>query len=115
MVRTELSKKDVERLFVGAIDGALADDDAVTWQAQLAADPALKARYESYARTVKLLGREPREKAPEALASLILRRTRRRRFQSRHREQLYARFPVEVVVPMLIAALVALFMLFASQ
>ena len=110
-MRRELSKKDVERLFVGAIDGALADDD----QAALEADPAVKQQYESYARAVKLLGREPREKAPDALASLILRRTRRRRFQTRNREQLYARFPIEVVVPMLIAALVALFMLIASQ
>ena len=49
-----------------------------------------------------------------ALASLILRRTRRRRFHTRAREIQNARFPVEVVVPMIIAALVAMFMLLAS-
>lgn len=114
-VLRELSKNDVERLFLSAVDGALAEDETAIWAAQLEADPKLKARFSQYMRTVRLLGKEPREKAPDALASLILRRTRRRRIHNRNREQIYSLFPAEVVVPMVIVALVALFMLIASQ
>lgn len=113
-MRRELSKNDVERLFVGAVDDALEGDDAQAFGAQLAEDPELKARFAKYQHAISLLKDAPKEKAPDALASLILRRTRRRRFQLRSRELQNARFPVEVVVPMLIAALVAMFMLLAS-
>ena len=60
-----------------------------------------------------MLRHSPKETAPQGLASIILRRTRRRRFQLRTREQQHARFPAEIVVPMIIAALVMLFMLLA--
>jgi len=113
-VRRELSKNEVERLFVGAVDGALAEPDAKDFDAELAADPELKARFAKYQRAISLLKEAPKEKAPDALASMILRRTRRRRFQLRSRDIQHAHFPAEVVVPMLIAALVALFMLLAS-
>ena len=110
----ELSKNEAERLFVGAVDGALAEPESNEFDAQLAADPELKARFAKYQRAIALLKGAPREKAPEALSSMILRRTRRRRFQLRTREIQNAHFPAEVVVPMLIAALVAMFMLLSS-
>lgn len=113
MVR-ELAPKDEERLFVGAVDDALAPAEAKELETELAENPELKAKFAKYQRAISLLKESPREKAPDALASLILRRTRRRRFQGRNRELQQSRFPVEVVVPLLIAALVALFMLFAS-
>ena len=113
-MRRELSKNEVERLFVGAIDGALAEPESNEFDAQLAADPELKAKFATYQRAIAALKRAPREKAPDALASMILRRTRRRRFQVRSRDIQNAHFPAEVVVPMLIAALVAMFMLLSS-
>lgn len=113
-MRRELSKNEVERLFLGAVDDALEGEDSRDFDAQLAADPELKARFAQYKHAISALKGAPKEKAPDALASLILRRTRRRRFQVRTRELQNARFPVEVVVPMLIAALVAMFMLLAS-
>ena len=113
-MRRELSKNEVERLFVGAIDGALAEPEAKEFDAELAANPELKAKFAKYQRAISLLKEAPKEKAPDALASMILRRTRRRRFQVRTRELQNAHFPAEVVVPMLIAALVAMFMLLAS-
>jgi hypothetical protein len=61
------------------------------------------------------LKESPREQAPDALASVILPRTRRRRLGLRTRELHAAyRVPAEVVIPLLIAALVAMFMLLAS-
>jgi hypothetical protein len=111
-VRRELSKAEVERLFIGAIDGALPKAEL---DSQLGADPALQGQFDQYQRAVTLLRGAPKEKAPEALASVILRRTRRRRFAVRGREvQLSARFPIEVVVPMVIAVLVAMFLLLAT-
>jgi len=108
-----MNQAEVERLFVGAMDGALADRDEIELKAQLANDPALKREYEQYERAVKLLRGQPQEKAPEALASLIMRRTRRRRgmLRNAHTAQLHYRVPAEVLVPILIAVLVALFML----
>jgi anti-sigma factor RsiW len=114
VVRRDLSKNDVERLFVGAVDDALAEKEATEFDAELDENPELKARFAKYQRAISLLKEAPKEKAPDALASLILRRTRRRRFQLRSRELHNARFPIEVVVPMLIAALVAMFMLLSS-
>ncbi|MEW5738345.1 MAG: hypothetical protein AB1938_05435 [Myxococcota bacterium] len=114
-MRRELSKTEVERLFVGAVDDALAEADAATFEEELSANPELKARFDRYRKTVALLKGAPKEKAPEALASLILRRTRRRRFQVRSRDLHAAyRVPAEVVIPLLIAVLVAMFMLLAS-
>lgn len=113
-MRRELSKNEVERLFVGAVDDALPERDSKAFASELDENPELKARFAKYQRAVSLLKDTPKEKAPDALASMILRRTRRRRFQLRTREIQNAHFPVEVVVPMLIAALVATFMLLAS-
>lgn len=109
-MRRELSKSEVERLFTGAVDDSLSDADVAT----LEADPELKAKLADYERAVKLLRDAPKEKAPDALASMILRRTRRRRFHARDVQQLAWRFPAEVVVPLAIAALVALFMVLAA-
>lgn len=114
VVRRDLSKNEVERLFVGAVDGALAEPEAKEFEADLESDPRLKAQFEKYQRAIAMLKEAPKEKAPDALASLILRRTRRRRFGVRTRELQNARFPAEVIVPLLIAALVAMFMLLAS-
>jgi type VI protein secretion system component VasF len=64
---------------------------------------------------VKALRDAPKERAPDALASLILRRSRRRRGHVRRADERVAfRVPAEVVIPLLLAALVALFMLLAS-
>lgn len=113
-MRPEPSKHEVDRLFLGAVDGALADAEASDFEGELASDPELRARFTQYQRAISLLQQSPKEKAPPGLASLILRRTRRRRFHSRTRDQQHAHFPAEVVVPMVIAALVMLFMLLAS-
>jgi anti-sigma factor RsiW len=114
-VRRELNKTEIERLFLGAVDDALAPGDLATFAAELDADVELKARYDSYKRTVGLLKGAPKEKAPDALASTIMRRTRRRRFSLRDRDHNNTwRVPAEVVIPLLLAALVALFMVLAS-
>jgi anti-sigma factor RsiW len=116
VVRRELSKAEVERLFVGAVDDALPDRDAVQLNAGLDADPSLKTDYQRYARAVALLRRQPKEPAPPGLAGLVLRRVRRRRGAARRlAQQADYRLPAEIIVPLMLAVLVALFMVVAGQ
>jgi anti-sigma factor RsiW len=116
-VRTELKAADIEELFTGAADGALADSDQVRLREELDADPELKARFEKYQKAIGLLKGAPKEKAPVALASTIMRRVRRRRvFDRRNMQWQHAmyRVPVEVVIPLLLAAMVAALLFFAG-
>lgn len=107
-MRSEWSPAEVERLFLGAVDGSLSSDEAEVLARELDLDPALAARFRAYREAIRALREAPREKAPEALASLIVRRTRRRRHVRRPEEGLAFRVPAEVLVALIIAALVAL-------
>lgn len=116
-MRTELSKAEVERLFIGAADDALAERDAVRLRQGLEEDSALKGKFEKYNQAIALLKKAPKEKAPPALASVIMRRVRRRRLWGRnnaHTIQMQYRVPVEVIVPILLGVLVAAFLFFAA-
>ncbi len=116
-MRPELSKAELERLFVDAADEALNSRDAGQLDAELDADPVLKARFSKYQGALKRLRTAPREKAPEGLASVILRRVRRRRVwgnRDLHTFHANYRVPVEVLVPILVGVLVAAFLIFAA-
>lgn len=117
MRKDDLSKAELERLFVGAVDESLADRDAVHFKAALEAEPELKGKFQKYAQVVSLLRRAPKEKAPDGLASMILRRSRRRRVLDRRGlESAYAsyRVPAEVLIPLLLGALVAAFLVLSA-
>jgi len=116
-VQRELTKAEVERLFLGAVDDALDSSDAEAFRQVLAVDAELKVRFEKYTGAVKALKELPREKAPPSLASTILRRTKRRRsmFRSMAEHEASYRVPVEVIIPLLLAAVVAAFLLMAAR
>lgn len=114
-MRRELSKAEVEKLFIGALDEALPEHEAALLAAELEADPELRGEFARYQKTVTLLRGVPKEKAPDALASTILRRTRRRRFSLQAQRLTEAhRFPAEVIIPLVLAAAVAVFILLAQ-
>ena len=116
-VGTELSKAEVERLFVEAADDALPDADAIRLHKELDDDSELRARFEKYQKTIQLLKKAPRERAPESLSTVIMRRVRRRRLWGRnstHTMHMQYRVPVEVLIPVLIGVLVAMFLFFAA-
>ena len=116
-MRTELTKADIEKLFIGAVDDTLADPDAVRLRAKLDDDSELKGRFEKYQKAIKLLKKAPRERAPESLSTVIMRRVRRRRLWGRnslHTMHMDYRVPVEVLIPILIGVLVAAFLFFAA-
>ncbi len=116
-MQRELTKAEVERLFLGAVDDALDSSDAEAFRQVLAGDSELKVRFEKYTGAVKALKELPREKAPASLASTILRRTKRRRsmFRSMAEHEASYRVPVEVIIPLLLAAVVAAFLLMAAR
>lgn len=116
-MRTELSKAEVERLFIEAADDALGTKDADQLSRGLEEDAELKLRFNKYQSAIALLKKAPREKAPPALASVIMRRVRRRRLWGRnstHTMHMQYRVPVEVIVPILIGVMVAAFLFFAA-
>ncbi|MBL8952589.1 MAG: hypothetical protein JNK82_17550 [Myxococcaceae bacterium] len=114
---TALQTHEVEELFAGAVDGSLSGSDGARLEAALAADAGLKARFERYQKTIALLKGAPREKAPAALASTIMRRVRRRRGHERRSmgmQQAMYRVPVEVIIPLLLGVMVAALLFFAA-
>ena len=118
MRRMALGKGEVEELFVGSADEALLDREEEKLKAELESSPELKAQYDKYMRAVQLLKSEPREKAPVALASMVMRRVRRRRLfgqRGLHTTYMQYRVPVEVLIPILIGVLVAAFIVMSSR
>ncbi len=118
MKRMAIPKGELEELFVAAVDETLPTGDKARLEAELDGSPELKASFDKYARAVKLLKTEPREKAPEAMASLIMRRVRRRRLFGRrdlHTTYMQYRVPVEVLIPILIGVLVAAFIIMSAR
>lgn len=118
MKRMALHKDELEGLFVGAADEALQGREEEKLEAELAQSPELKASFDKYMRAVKLLKSEPREKAPDALASLVMRRVRRRRLfgqRGLHTAHMQYRVPIEVLIPILIAVLVVAYLVMSAR
>jgi anti-sigma factor RsiW len=116
-VSTALQSNEVEELVSGAVDGSLQSGDDAKLRDALAADPELKARFEKYQKAIALLKGAPREKAPVALASTIMRRVRRRRVFDRRNaaiQQAMYRVPVEIIIPLLLGVMVAALLFFAA-
>jgi anti-sigma factor RsiW len=108
---------DIEELFMRAADGGLDAGEQARLRSALDEDPALKARFERYQKALGLLKGAPREKAPVALASTIMRRVRRRRVFDRRSlqwQQAMYRVPVEVAIPLLLAVMVAALLFFSA-
>jgi anti-sigma factor RsiW len=110
-VHADFQETDMERLFLGAVDGSLTREQAAEFDAALESDPALRARFDAYRTAVAVLRSAPREKPPEGFASLVLRRSRRRRFQLRRSDGTAYRVPAEIIISLVLAALVALLMM----
>ena len=118
MRRMAIPKSELDELFVASADEALPDRDEARLKAELDESPETKAAFDKYMRAVKLLKETPREKAPPSMAHMIMRRVRRRRFfgyRGLHTTHMQYRVPVEVIIPILIGALVAAFIVMSSR
>ena len=118
MKRMAIPKAELEELFVAAVDETLPERDAARLEAELGESAELKSSFDKYARAVKLLKQAPREKAPVAMASMVMRRVRRRRLfgqRGLHTTYMQYRVPVEVLIPILVGVLVAAFIIMSSR
>jgi anti-sigma factor RsiW len=98
----------LDRLFQEAVDGALDAAQEAALERALADDPALRARFDAYRGAVSRLQAAPRARAPQALSAMVLRRSRRRRFQLGQADGTHGmRVPAEVLVPILLGVLAA--------
>jgi len=117
-VQLDLSHREATNLFPALIDQELADREAARLKAHLDGCVECREDWDRYSRAVTLVRKVEREPAPPALTSTILRRVRRRRFRGLRALEFFDsnyRFPYEVLLPILLAALVAALLLFASQ
>ena len=101
---------------------ALADEELPAPQAQAVKEhldgcEECRAGWQRYERTVQRLRGVAREQAPPALASVVMTRVRRRRkfgLKGLYHVHAQHRFPVEVLIPLLLAAAVAAFLVMAA-
>jgi anti-sigma factor RsiW len=116
-VETPLNHREAQGLFLDALDGALPPNDSARLNTHLGDCVSCREGYQAYSNVVHRVRSARREKAPEGLASLVLRRMRRNRFSSpRHvaYTQAHFRLPVELIVPLLIAAGAVVWLLLAA-
>lgn len=116
-MQAQLSHKQAQSLFLPAADLSLAEPEERALKAHFDQCTDCRAGFERYARVVERLKGVEREKAPPHLASLLARRLRfRRPFGHRglHLAHLQHRVPVEAIVPVLLAALVAALLFFLA-
>jgi predicted anti-sigma-YlaC factor YlaD len=109
-VNAQLSHREAQRLFFAFADDELPSEDETRLTLHLEECGSCRAGWDRYARTVDRVRGVEREKAPAALATLIVRRARRRRtFGLRAIQLAHAqyRFPVEAAIPLLLGAAVA--------
>ena len=112
-MEAQLSHREAKSLFLAALDDDLAEREERKLRAHLDQCQDCRSGWDRYARVVKKVQRVERERAPKSLATMIMRRVRRRRiFGSRGMHLAYSnyRVPVEAIIPVLIGVLVAAFL-----
>ena len=112
----ETSKhQEVRSMFPALVDDELDGDLVSNLRAHLEVCDECRSGWKRYERAVSLVRKVPREKAPQALTAVILRRIRRRKSADRRREHVLAlafRTPYGVVIPVVLAAAVAALLFF---
>lgn len=116
-MQLEISHTQAKALFPALIDEELGRREETELRAHLDTCVECRQGWDRYERAVSLVRKVDRERAPASLASVILRRVRRRKshlFRRAQALQLAYRVPVEVIVPILVAAMVAALLLMGS-
>lgn len=112
-MQTQLSHREAKSLFLDALDDELESQEQQRLRAHLDDCADCRQGYQRYARTVDTLRKVRREKAPPTLATMILRRVRRRRLfgqKGLHLAHAHYRVPAEAIIPVLLGVLVAAFL-----
>ena len=107
-METRLSHAEAQGLFGALVDDELAARDASLLRSHLSECQTCHQGWVRYEEVVQRVRNLPRERAPMSLATSILRRERRRSFARRMSGLTLAnRLPVELILPLLIAAAAA--------
>ena len=107
--------QQVRSMFPALVDEELDGDLVRNLRAHLEICAECRNGWKRYERAVSLVRNVPREKPPAALTAVILRRIRRRKSAERRKEHVLAlayRTPYAVVLPVILAAAVAAFLIF---
>ena len=110
-----LTHTDAKAFFPALIDQELPPAEEAKVRGHLADCDSCQQRWTKYERTITRVRQLERVRAPEALATKILQRARRRR-GPRLLAKVHAdyRVPVEILIPILIAAAVAAWLGFVA-
>lgn len=117
-VEPQLSHREAKSLFFALADEELPAPQAQAVRTHLDGCDECRAGWDKYARTVQRVRKVEREKAPPAMASLVMNRVKReRRFGLRklHLAHINHRLPVEILIPVLLAAAVAAFLVMSAS
>jgi len=117
-VEPQLNHREAKALFFALADEELAEPQAQAVRSHLDGCEECRAGWDRYAQTVQRVRKVEREKAPPMMASMVLNRVKReRRFGLRklHLAHNYHRVPVEVLIPLLLAAAVAAFLVLSAS
>lgn len=116
-VEPRLDHREARALFLALADEELPAPQVQAVRSHLDGCAECRQGWDRYASTVQRVRTLEREKAPPALASLVVTRVRRQRrfgLKGLHLAHANHRFPVEVLIPLLLAAAVGAFLLMAS-
>ncbi|ATB38096.1 transmembrane transcriptional regulator [Cystobacter fuscus] len=114
----QLSHRETRALFIAFADEELPADTAREVRSHLDTCGECQQGWQAYSSTVLRVRQVPRHKAPPALASQVLARVKRQRRSGLRGLQLahaHYRLPVEVLIPVLLAAAVAAYLLVSSS
>lgn len=114
--KESLSHKEARGMFLSFADQELAAPEAQKLRRHLESCEDCLAGWHQYEDTVRTLRGVTREKAPPALASLVMRRVRRNNRPAVRYARLVQlqRVPVEAVIPILLGVAVAAFIVMAA-
>ena len=116
-VEAQMNHGQARALFFALADEELPEPQAQAVRSHLDGCEECRQGWDRYARTVERVRQVEREKAPPAMASLVLNRVKReRRFGLRklHLMHMNYRLPVEILIPLLLAAAVAAFLVMSA-
>lgn len=115
-MRTALSHREARGMFLALADQDLPQSEADRLRQHLEQCEDCRCGWQDYSQTVQALRGVTREKAPPALATLVMRRVRRQQRPAlRHAHLTYVqRVPFEIVVPILLGVAVAAFIVMAA-
>jgi len=114
----QLSHRETRALFIAFADEELPAEKAREVRSHLDGCGECQRGWQHYSTTVQRLKGVERHKAPPALASQVMARVKRQRRSGLRRLTLmhaHYRLPVEIIIPVLLAAAVAAYLLMSAS